>query len=207
MSDNDYSGSDGATTTDLGGLIRRNVAALADPPSVKTSPMKSWDAAELRTFIASVDQDRLRALWVLAASTGMRRRDLLGLAWGNVNLGAQRLAVADTLVMVGRKPMLRTFEAKSAAARRTVALDTATVEILRKHRRRQLKERMSAGPIWEDTGLVFTREDESLVHPEWVTRAFKKHVSTAGLPWIGLHGLRHTHATMALKAGVPAKVV
>jgi integrase len=109
--------------------------------------------------------------------------------------------------MVGRKPVLRESEAKSAAAHRTVALDSATVETLREHRRRQLEERMAAGPIWKDTGLVFTREDGSIVNPEWLTRAFKRHVSTAGLPWIGLHGLRHTHATMALKAGVPAKVV
>jgi integrase len=189
------------------GLVRRNVAALADPPSGKSSVMKSWDAAQLRTFLTAVEGDRLHALWVLGASTGMRRSELLGLAWRNVDLGAQRLAVADTLVMVGRKPVLRESEAKSAAAHRTVALDSATVETLREHRRRQLEERMAAGPIWKDTGLVFTREDGSIVNPEWLTRAFKRHVSTAGLPWIGLHGLRHTHATMALKAGVPAKVV
>ena len=120
---------------------------------------------------------------------------------------ALRLAMADTLVMVGRKPMLQRFEAKSAAAHRTVALDSATVEVLRAHRRRQLEERMAAGPIWSDTGLVFTREDGSLVNQEWLTRAFNRYASAADLPWIGLHGLRHTHATLALKAGVPAKVV
>lgn len=189
------------------GLVLRNVAALTDPPSVKTPAMKSWDVAQLRTFLASVEDDRLIALWVLAASTGMRRSELLGLAWVNVDLDALRLAVADTLVMVGRKPTLRRFEAKSAAAHRTVAVDSATGEILREHRRRQLEERMAAGPIWNDTGLVFTREDGSLVNPEWLTRAFKRFVLAADLPWIGLHGLRHTHATMALKAGVPAKVV
>ncbi len=109
--------------------------------------------------------------------------------------------------MVGTKPVLRPAEGKSDAAIRTVDLDSVTVGLLMEHRRRQLEDRIAAGPIWNDTGLVFAHEDGSMISPQWVTRTFKRHVDRAGLPWIGLHGLRHTHATMALKAGVPAKVV
>ena len=122
-------------------------------------------------------------------------------------LHRKRMPVVDTMVMVGSEPVLRTAEAKTASSRRTIALDQGTVDALRDHRRRQLEERMAAGPIWEDTGLVFTREDGSALHPVRVTSTFKRQVQRAGLPWVGLHGCRHTSATLALQVGIPAKVV
>jgi integrase len=189
------------------GLAQRNIASLADPPKATKTPMRSWDAEQLRQCLVAIEDDRLRALWTLAASTGMRRSELLGLGRASVDLYAKRLSVRDTLVVARTTPVLRRSEGKSSAAHSTIALDSETVEVLREHRRRQLEERIAAGPIWENLDLVFTREDGSLLRPGWVTKRFRHLVEAAGLPWIGLHGLRHTHATMALLAGVPAKVV
>ncbi len=186
-------------------LTPRNVALLAGPPSPGRPEMRTWNAAELRAFLDHVRDDRLYALWLLAASTGMRRGEVLGLRWVDVDLAAARVAVRQALVTVGH--LVVTSEPKTAKGRRSVALDPGTVEVLKAHRKQQLTERLAWGPAWTDTGLVFTREDGRALHPRDITRAFTRHVLAAELPVIRLHDLRHTHATLALQAGVHAKVV
>lgn len=118
------------------------------------------------------------------------------------------MAVVDTVVSVDNRATLRLRETKTAASRRTVALDAATTTLLRSHRTRQLEERLRAGTAWRnDHDLVFVRDDGTLLPPDWVTRTFQRTATARGLEPIGPHGLRHTWATLALQAGVPAKVV
>jgi len=96
---------------------------------------------------------------------------------------------------------------KTDKGRRSVALDPGTVAALRAHRTRQAQERLAMGPAWQTTGLVFTREDGTALHPEGLSATFERESRAAGLPRIRLHDLRHTHATLALQAGVHPKVV
>ncbi len=77
---------------------------------------------------------------------------------------------------------------------------------MREHRRRQLEERLAVGPRWEDSGLVFTWPDGRPLHPERFSKWFEQHARAAGLPRIRLHDVRHSYATAALAAGIPAKV-
>ena len=88
-----------------------------------------------------------------------------------------------------------------------MALDPFTVSMLKVWSRRQKGERLEWGPAWADSGLVFTRTDGKLIHPERVSKAFRMAVKKTGLPQIHLHDLRHTHATLALEASVHPKVV
>jgi integrase len=186
-------------------LVPRNVALLASPPRPGRPELQVWTAAELRSFLAFVKDDRLYALWLLAASTGMRRGEVLGVQWPDVDLGRARVAVRRSLVTVGHEVVVS--EPKTAKGRRSVALDPATVAGLKTWRKHQTAERLAWGPAWTDSGQVFTREDGRPLHPREVTRAFTRHVVAAGLPIIRLHDLRHTHATLALAAGVHPKVV
>jgi integrase len=98
-------------------------------------------------------------------------------------------------------------EPKTAKGRRSLALDPATIAALRAHRTRQLAERLAVGPRWQDSGLVFTWPDGRPLHPERFSKWFEQHTRAAGLPKIRLHDVRHSYATAALAAGVPAKVV
>jgi integrase len=99
-------------------------------------------------------------------------------------------------------------EPKTSRGRRVVALDSATVAALREHRRRQVAERLAMGGEWgNELDLVFTREDGAPLHPQAFSEAFLRHAAAAKLPKLSLHGLRHTHATLALRAGVHPKVV
>ena len=87
------------------------------------------------------------------------------------------------------------------------ALVPQRVAELRGHRARQLRERVVWGERWTDSGLVLTRENGAALHPQSISQAFEYRVKAAGVPRIRLHDVRHTHATLGLAAGVPAKVM
>lgn len=188
------------------GHLARNPASLAEPPKPRTAEMKVWNAEQLREFLAFCRDDRLYAAWLLLVTTGMRRGEVLGLSWQHVDLKRARLSVVRTLTVVDYHHV-EFSEPKTAKGRRSVALDAATVDTLRAHRKQQLEERVAWGPDWQETGLVFTREDGSEIHPERFTSWFEQLSRDAGLPRIRLHDLRHSYATAALGAGIPAKVV
>ena len=135
----------------------------------------------------------------------MRRGEALGLGWDAVDLDSARISIRRALVVVDYQ--LVWSEPKTPRSRRVVALDAGSVAALRAHRKRQLEERLAWGPAYEDSGLVFTREDGTPLHPEAVSAQFKRHAQEAGLAPIRLHDLRHSYASAALAAGVHVKVV
>jgi integrase len=135
----------------------------------------------------------------------MRRGEAAGLRWQDVELDVARLSVRQSRVAVGYEVGVE--EPKSARSRRNVALDVETVQVLRTWRAAQLRERLEWGSAWTDSGLVFTREDGVGLHPDRITKLFNLYVGRSGLRRIRLHDLRHTHATLALHAGVHPKVV
>jgi integrase len=187
------------------GYVARNVADATDPPKVVTPEMQVWSPAQLRAFLTHVRDDRLYAAWMLFATTGMRRGEVAGLRWSDVDLAAGRTTPRKPRIQVNYK--VHVSEPKTAKGKRSLALDPATVAALRQHRARQAAERLAVGPVWEDSGLVFTWPDGSPIHPERFTKWFHQRARAAGLPKIRLHDVRHSYATAALAAGIPAKVV
>jgi integrase len=187
------------------GLVSRNVADLADPPRDGSPEKTAWTPEQVTAFLALTEKDRLSGLWRLAAATGMRRGELLGLRWSDVNLDASSITVRQNLVLVDHKRVYS--EPKSAAGRRTISIDVETVAVLRAHRARQAAERLAWGAAWTDTGLLFGLEDGNPLHPETVTKCFDRLRRAGGLPATSFHGLRHSHATALLRAGVPIRVV
>ena len=188
------------------GRLSRNPIEAADPPRVNGSghEMRTWSAEQLAAFLEATKDDRLHALWHLLALTGLRRGEALALTWDDVDLEAGSLSVRRALIPNGREVVV--CEPKTARGRRVVALDPQTVEVLKGQAARQLVEQATA-KSWTDTGLIFTREDGEALHPEVVSRFFRQAVKKAALPTIRLHDLRHTHATLALRAGIHPKVV
>ena len=185
-------------------LVVRNVADAADPPRVPHREISAWSGESLRRFLAATADDRLLALWVFVATTGVRRGEALALRWSDVDLDAARASIARSLAWVGSEATFT--EPKTTRSRRVVPLAPETVAAVREHRRRQLEERLAAGPHYDDQGLVFAAEDGAPLSPKNVTKAFGRAVERSGLPRLTLHGLRHTWATLALGAGIPAKV-
>ena len=177
------------------GHLARNPADRADPPKPATPEMRAWSPEQLRAFLAHVHEDRLYAAWLLLATTGMRRGEVLGLRWSEIDLANKRLAVLRAHVLANRQ--LAVSEPKTAKGRRTVALDEVTVAALQRHRRHQLEERLAAGEGWVDTGLLGTHLDGTVVDPRLFSSWFRQHARDAGLPHIRLHDVRYSYATAA----------
>lgn len=187
------------------GLLARNPAEQANPPSPQRPDLHVWTAEELRRFLASTREDRLAALWLLLATTGLRRGEALALRWSDVDLAAERLAIRRTLSSLGGR--VEFGRPKTARSRRPIVLDPVTAGALEEHRRRQEQEQHDWGNGYQDSDLVFAREDGTPLRPDSVSRRFQQLAGDAGLPTIRVHDLRHTYATIALGAGTHPKIV
>jgi integrase len=188
------------------GLIRSNPATVVEPPrSSAPRSMQVWDSDQMRHFHERTADDRLRALWVLAATTGLRRGEVCGLMWSDLTLDAGQAAIRRSRVPVAGKVVEST--PKSGRAR-VITLAPATVAAVRKHRKAQLAEKLAWGAGWNETGYVFIQEDGKPLRPDWLLHRFDELVAVCDLPRIGgFHGLRHSFATIALAANVHPKVV
>jgi integrase len=176
------------------GLVVRNVADAASPPSnkaAKAPPPTTWSAEQLAAFLQSVRGTRLEPLWTLFASTGLRRSEGLSIRWSDVDLDGGQLAI----------PVSKSGHGRS------VALDGGTLAVLRALRKRQAAEKLAWGPAYAEGGYLFTREDGGRYSPDYITRAFREAVERLDVPRIRLHDLRHSWASLALAAGVNPKIV
>jgi len=187
------------------GKLARNVAKEADAPQADSAERTTWSGAQLRTFLAHVSEDRLSTMWFTFATTGLRRGEVAGLRWVDVDLEAGELRVAQSRVSVDYR--VHTVAPKTRKGARVLSLDAATVASFRAHRARQAEERLAWGPGWTASGLIFVREDGSDLHPDTIRLMFQARARRAGLPPIRVHDLRHSYATAALEAGVDLKVL
>lgn len=188
------------------GSVARNVADLVSAPRVERREMQALSPEQSRALLHAAAEDRLEALYVLAVTTGMRQGELLALHWRNVNLQAATAHVVGTLQRTREGYVIA--GPKSAHSRRQVALTSAAVEVLRRHRATQAEERLRLGSAWKDDDLVFANEVGGYVDESHLRRrSFWPLLERAGVPRIRFHDLRHTAATLMLGHGIHPKVV
>jgi integrase len=188
-------------------LVGINVAERAKPPrprATAANEINFWEPDELRAFLRAVKSHRLEAAWHVAAMTGMRRGEVLGLRWKDVDIDTAHISVRQALVSVAYEIIVSTPKNHQA---RVIDLDSGTAQQLETHRQRQQFERAEWGSDYLGQDLVFCKEDGTPMHPHTFSQAFGRLVAKTDLPRIRLHDLRHTHATIALRAGVPVKVI
>lgn len=185
-------------------LVTTNPAAGAQPPRSRLrqrSGPECWTAAQLAEFLAATRHLRLHPAIHLAAFTGMRRGELAGLRWGDWHQSTHRLSIARSRQVVAGRSV--EVAVKTRSSRRCIDLDSDTEAVLRAWRRRQQRDRHPTGtndPIFTDTA-------GEPVHPESIYQLFHRQVRRLNMPRIRFHGLRHTHASLLIAAGVPIKVV
>jgi len=192
------------------GLVTRNVARLANPPSLTTARAKSpemrvWTPAQLSRFLQSIEGNRNEALFRLLAMTGMRRSEAVGLRWSDVNVRNGSLTVAQAATVIDGDEVIAT--PKTRRSRRVIDLDTDTVAVLQRHRAAQRELLFRLGATASASDRVFTNEIGDPIRPDSVGQAFSRLIEKAGVPTIRLHDLRHTHASHLIMASVNVKVV
>ncbi|BBY95188.1 integrase [Mycobacterium gallinarum] len=186
------------------GLVTRNVAEHVDPVAVGHRSVDTYTEAEVRTLLASIADDRLRHAWELALC-GLRRGEIAGLRWSDVDLEAKTLSVANNRVDAGGKAVEN--DPKSAMSRRTLPLPDRLVVVLRSAKKRQAGERLALGRDGGSWEYVVSNEAGEPYHPQVLSRYWRDAVTLAGLRPIKLHAARHTAATAMHLAGVPVAVI
>ncbi|ADP78115.1 tyrosine-type recombinase/integrase [Pseudofrankia inefficax] len=186
-------------------LVSRNVAKSVQPPKLGDSDPRDLAVEDARRFLEVAAGDRLEALFVVALTMGLRRGELLGLRWDDVDLDAATLRVVRSAQRVSGT--LRLVDTKTRGSRRPVPIPAMTLEALKRHRKRQDQERADAGKAWKENGLVFASTVGTLIEPRNVTRRVQQLRGRVNLPTLRLHDFRHACASFLLAAGIEPRTV
>lgn len=185
--------------------VERNVAALVDRPKLVRKEIRPLAPDEARRFLEAIRGHRLEALFSVALALGLRQGEALGLRWQDIDLVAGTLKVSHQLQRINGR--LTLVEPKSDRSRRTLVMPPTIVAHLAEHEKRQLAEKLWAGSIWTDSGLVFTNRTGGPTQARHVIHQFHHELRKAGLPHHRFHDLRHSCATLLLVQGVSPRVV
>jgi integrase len=189
-------------------LIPRNPADDVKAPTPTSKEMHPLSAPEARKLLTTARGDRLEALYVLAIHTGMRRGELLGLKWGDIELNSSTVRIRRSLTRIDNGRRLALGDTKNKKSRRTVRLTPRAVEALKRHRARQAEEKLKAGDLYRDQDLVFAGQGGGFINPSNLRqRSFAPLLKRAGLPQITFHDLRHTCASLLFQRNVHPKFV
>jgi integrase len=208
------------------GLIPYNTARDAELPKPARRKPRIWNADQLGLFLDATEHERLYPLYHLAAFAGMRRGELCGISWDDVDLKAGRIVVrwqitgahyrkARAAERAGRRGKYRSKPKTLSGEDRVVDLDAVSVLVLEAWRKVQQKEREDWGTAYQDPvdedgtrfNLVFTREDGSPLDPNLAYGKFVRLAREAGLDHLKFHGLRHINISLQLEAGVSETVI
>jgi integrase len=185
--------------------VKRNEVADANPPRVPRAARRTWTVDQLARFLQVASADRFFALWVLEATTGMRRGELAGVRVHALDLAAGTLLIAPTRVVIDGQ--VHDSDGKSDGSWRVIALDALTLRILANLAEQIEVERAELGDTYQDLGLLFCWPDGSAPHPDTFTTRFNRIADRAGLPRIRLHDVRHSYTTIGRRAKVDAKAL
>lgn len=180
-------------------------ASLPRIPRKRRNRPTPWNIEELASWLEVALTDRFAGMWVLAATTGMRRSELAGVERKDLDLSAATLVIHDTRVVVGGHA--QDSDGKTESGIRTIALDSFTLTALHAYLAKLEEERAEFGASYHPAGKLMCFEDGRPLHPDTITRRFNRLVDLAGVRQIRLHDIRHTYATLAMDAGINPKTI
>lgn len=187
-------------------IIRHNPADAAEAPRMKCAEPVVFTGEQVAKMLTEARNTPHYAPLLLAITTGMRRGEIYGLRWQDVDLEKGLITVRQTISYTPRDGIF--FKApKTAHSRRQIPLPRITVEALREHRIQQAKRKLILGAGYHDLDLVFDRGDGQPHHPDSLSSWLPEFLEKIGLPRLTLHQLRHTHASLLLQEGVNPKVI
>ena len=187
--------------------IPYNPAADCKLPRAARREIKPLDSVEIDEFLKAIKGNKFEVLYTLDLFTGLRRSELLGLMWNDVDFKAGTITVERQIQREKKKGGTYFFTTLKNDRKRTISPAPWVMRILKSHKARQAEQRLKAGAAWEDSGLVFTNEFGHHLYGETVYKNFKRIIATIGLPETRLHDLRHSYAVASIRAGDDIKTI
>ena len=186
--------------------LTRNVAEAVKPPKVSRKEMRALTGPEVHRMLEACEDTAWHSIFHTLTWTGLRRSELLGLRWKDVDLILASLRVVQSVQRLNTGEFI-VQEPKTASGRRTIALSPASCLVLREHREKQEADATLLGRQLAEDDLVFSHPDGSPRDPSTLTLAFRRLTKRVGLDGVRLHDLRHTMASLYLEQGVNPKTV
>jgi integrase len=188
------------------GLVTRNVCRIADSPKVDKYKVDPPEMEAVNRILNEADRTEFGPILRFMAVTGIRRSEAIGLRWTNLDLDQSLVSIVATAQRLRGKGVV--FQpTKTASSRRGIALDPATVKVLRRHRASQAERVLAFGGGYIDPDLVFADAIGAIIDPDRLSKAFRAIAIRAGYIDVNLHQLRHAHAAGLIRAGVHPRVV
>lgn len=186
-------------------LVARNVAALVRVPQAGPREFRPWSVDEAVTFLDVARRHPLHAAFVLVLTLGLRRGEVLGIAWDHVDLDDGTVRIRQQLQRFGGE--LRLTDVKTRRSGRMVPLPDPCIRALRKRKAEQAADRLAAGQRWQEAGLVFTTRHGTPVEPRNLARTFDLLCERSQVRRIRLHDTRHTCASLLAAAGTHPRTI
>lgn len=188
-------------------LVSRNVATLVTVPRPEPSPAHGLSVEEARQLVSTIQGHRFEAIFMLALTTGMRRGELFGLRWSDIDMERSILYVRRTANRYGKGVGVVENDPKTKTSHRQVMLSEPALKALKRHKVQQEQEKQAMGNKWKNRNLVFCGKYGDFLIADTLRRNLNKVLQDAGLPHIRFHDLRHSAATVMLTMGVHPKIV
>lgn len=186
-------------------LVTRNVADCVEPPKPKKYEASFLNEEQTNLLIEKAKKSDIYIPVIIAIYTGMRRGEVLGLNWQNVNFDKKYIRVVQELSCT--KQGLKILPPKTNKSIRNIAIPDTLVKILKKHKAEQMKNKLILGEEYQNTDMVCTYPNGKLFYPKRFSAKFNELLNKNGLPVIRFHDLRHSHASLLVKLGVQPKVI
>ena len=187
-------------------ILTQNVCDAVDPPRPLQKQMAALDTVEVGQLLQAAEESPYRHIIFLAIYTGLRRGELLGLHWADVDLKHQTISVSRSVHRLVGQGLIVT-EPKTRRSRRLVTLPPTAVKVLAALKTERMDQCVDLGANWSENNYVFCHPNGGPLSPDTVTHAFNRLVKRTEIPHVRFHDLRHTHATLMLKQGVNPKIV
>lgn len=188
-------------------VISKNPAQKIKPPRPEPTPIDVWDMVELGRFVQGTTDNQFSDVFKLAVFSGLRRSELTGLRWEQLDLETKTLRVTETLQRISGRGLM-VGQPKTKTSRRAIALGETAINLLQEIRWKQIRLETEMGALYQnESGYVFTDALGAPIDADRLTKGFTKVVKSLGLPPATFHSLKHLHASLLLAEGVNPKAI